>query len=123
MFIAVIAVALYITIFIGSFSPIHCRCIVALAGIVSIALSTFAGFGLLYYCGMNTSTFHSWLPFLSMSIGVEHMFVICNAVDRTQYKNSAYDRIHEALSHAGPAMTITTLTTCLAFLSGMFSSL
>ena len=58
-----------------------------------------------------------------MSIGVEHMFVLCNAVDRTKLENSAYDRIHEALSHAGPAITITSLTTCAAFLSGMLSSL
>ena len=94
MFIAAGAAGLYVILFLGSFSPIHCRLMVALAGILSVVLAFFAGFGLLYYCGFSTSTFHSWLPFLAMSIGVEHMFVLCNAVDRTKLENSAYDRIH-----------------------------
>ena len=58
-----------------------------------------------------------------MSIGVENMFVICTAVDQTSLDNDAYIRIHEALSHAGPSLTITSLTTCFAFASGMLSSL
>ena len=77
------AVSLYIIIFLGSCTPIHCRCLVAFGGILSVILSFFSGFGLLYYCGQHTSAFHSWLPFLLMIIGVEHMFVICNAVDST----------------------------------------
>ena len=101
----------------------HCRCIVALAGILTVILSFFSGFGLLYFCGLHTSTFHAWIPFILMSIGVENMFVICTAVDQTSLDNDAYIRIHEALSHAGPSLTITSLTTCFAFASGMLSSL
>ena len=37
--------------------------------------------------------------------------------------NKAETRIRKALSYAGPSLTITTLTTCLAFACGMFSSL
>ena len=123
MVLASSVVGFYIIIFMGSCTPIHCRVIVALGGIVSVILSFFAGFGLLYYCGLHTSTFHAWLPFLLMCIGVEHMFVICNAIDQTDLTHSAYQRIHEALSHAGPAITITSLTTCIAFAFGMISSL
>ena len=121
--IAAIVMSLYLVIFLGSFSPIHCRLIVALAGILSVVLSFFSGFGLLYYFGHETSDFHAWLPFLMMAIGSEHMFVVCNAVDRTDLEHSAYIRIHEALSYAGPEITITSLTTCCAFLFGMISSL
>ena len=124
VFLAAAAVSLYIILFLGSFSPIHCRCIVALAGITSIILSTFAASGLLFFCGQHTSSFHSWLPFLSMSIGIEQFFVICTAIDKTSLKNiNAYQRVHEALLHAGPVITITSLSTCLAFAFGMLSSL
>ena len=78
---AAILVSIYIAMFLGSVSPIHCRCIVALATIASMALSFSAAFGLLYYCGFHTSTFHLWLPFLVISIGADHAFVMCNAVD------------------------------------------
>lgn len=121
--LAGVAVGLYVITFLGSFSPMHCRCMLALAGVASAILSFFAGLGLLYICGLHSSSFHSWLPFLVMSIGVEHMFVICTAVDRTDLQSSSYHRVHEALSHAGPAITITSLTTCVAFLSGTLSSL
>lgn len=108
-------VGIYVIFFLGSCSPTHCRLVVALGGTISIILSFFAGFGLLYYFGFEASTFHSWLPFLMMSIGVEHMFVICNAVDQTDLKNQAFLRIHEALSHAGPSITISSLATTIAF--------
>ena len=58
-----------------------------------------------------------------MSIGVEHFFNICTAVDQSTLNNTAYIRIHEGLSHAGPSITITSLTTIIAFACGMFSSL
>ena len=123
VFVSGVILSIYLAMFLGNFSPIFCRCTVALAAIFSMVLAFFSAFGLLYFCGFHTSTFHSWLPFLVMSIGIEHTFVICNAVDATRLDHTAYERIHEALSHAGPAITITTLTTCLAFLSGMLSSL
>ena len=114
---------LYVIMFLGSFSPIHCRVIVAIGGILSIILSSFAGFGILYYCGAKTSGFHSWLPFLLMAIGVDHIFVICNAVDQTDLKQEAYNRIHEALTHAGPEITIASLATSSAFAIAAISSL
>ena len=55
VFLAAAVVSLYIVLFMGSFSPIHCRCLVALAGISAVILSFFSGFGLLYYCGLHTS--------------------------------------------------------------------
>ena len=117
------AVAIYIALFLGSFSPMHCRCTVALVGTISVLLSFFSGFGLLYYCGQQTSTFHLWLPFLLMCISVEHMFIICSSIDQTNLELSAYTRVHEAFSHSGPSITITSLATCLAFAFGMFCSL
>ena len=58
-----------------------------------------------------------------MSIGVEQLFVIIDAIDNTALNKTAYERIHEALSHAGPANLIPTLATATAFFFGMLSSL
>lgn len=66
---------------------------------------------------------HTLIPFLLVGIGVDDMFVMCNAVDQTDLKHSAFIRIHKALGHAGPAITITSLTNALAFAFGALSSL
>ena len=120
---AIAAVFLYCVMFLGSFSPIHCRCMVALGGSISVLLAFTAGFGLLCFCGANYSTFHSWLPFLLMCIGVEHFFVICHAIDQQDLIHSSYTRVHASLSKAGPDITVTSFATSFAFAFGMFSSL
>lgn len=48
---------------------------------MSILLSTFAGFGLLFYAGEQIGSLHGSLPFLIIAVGVEHMYVICEAID------------------------------------------
>ena len=117
------AVSLYLILFLGSFTPIHCRCTVAIAGIISVALAFFATQGLLSFCGLRSSTFNLWLPVLLCFISLENMFSICGALDQTNLEWSAYTRLHNALSVAGPAITITTVTTCVAFAFGTLSSL
>ena len=51
IFAGIFLVFTYTFLFLGSFSPIHCRCVVALAGIISIGLAYTAGFGLMYLLG------------------------------------------------------------------------
>ena len=63
------------------------------------------------------------IPFLLIGIGVDDMFVMCNAVDQTDLNQPAFTRIHKALGHAGPAITVTSLTNALAFAFGALSSL
>ena len=58
-----------------------------------------------------------------LGIGVDDMFVICNAIDQTPLKNKPEQRLKEALGHAGPSITITSFTNALAFLSGYFSTI
>jgi len=120
---AALAVIAYILLFLGSCSPLFCRSVVALVGSLSIVLSFIAGCGILFYCGQSLSDFHSTLPFMIMSIGLEHLFIMTDAIDQTSLDNSAYARVHEALSQAGPLLTVSTLTTALAFAFGMISSL
>ena len=41
----------YVVAFLGSYSPIHCRLTVTAAGLASIGISIFAGFGLAFLMG------------------------------------------------------------------------
>ena len=108
---------------LGTFSGIHCRLVVSLMGLFCVGLSYAAGSGLCFYLGGETAGVHNLLPFLLIGIGVDDMFVICNAVDQTDLQAPANERIRKAMQHAGPSITITSLTNCLAFAFGGINSL
>ena len=48
---AILLVCVYTTLFLGNISPTHCRCVVALVGLLSVGLCYASGFGFMYYCG------------------------------------------------------------------------
>ena len=121
--VAIILVAVYTIIMLGTFSGIHCRLVVSLMGLFCVGLSYAAGSGLCFYLGGETAGVHNLLPFLLIGIGVDDMFVICNAVDQTDLQAPANERIRKAMQHAGPSITITSLTNCLAFAFGGINSL
>ena len=81
IFIAVPIVFLYIVCTLGSLSPVFCRGSVTFVGAISSLLSISSGFGLLFYTGQKIGSLHGSLPFLIIAVGVEHMYVICEAID------------------------------------------
>jgi len=121
--IAIGLVGVYTCMMLGTFSGMHCRLVVSLMGLFCVGLSYAAGSGICFYLGGKTAGVHSLLPFLLIGIGVDDMFVICNAVDQTDLRAPAKERIIKALQHAGPSITITSLTNALAFFFGGVNSL
>lgn len=71
----------YIFCFLGSWSPIHCRVGMSLVGLFCIALSIDAGKGLCYFLGLHKNDIQDTIPFLMLGIGVDDIFVLCNALD------------------------------------------
>ena len=112
----------YMLLIIGPFSPIHCRLTIALAGLLSIGVAILAGSGLAYSLGWKEDLMHPLLPLLMLGIGIDDLFVICNAIDQTSLYLPAKERMMIAMRHAGPSITITSLTNSLAFLTGLSNS-
>ena len=77
----------------------------------------------MFAIGIPMSTVHTILPFMLLGVGVDDMFVVCNALDQVPDSLPADKRFIIALSHSGPSITITSLTDALAFFFGSFSSL
>lgn len=81
--VGIFIMLVYACVIIGSCSPIHSRVVVAFVGLGTIALSYFGGFGICGVAGIQTSYMHNILPFIVLCVGVDDMFVICNALDQT----------------------------------------
>lgn len=121
--IATFLVGGYTILFLGSCSPIHCRALSSLVGLLCIGISYFSGFGIMFIFGGEVAGVHNLMPFLLIGIGVDDMFVIANAVDQLPFSHSAADRLAIAMKHAGPSISITSLTNALAFFFGSTTSL
>ena len=78
---AFLMIVVYLVLVLGSFSPIHCKFSVAIVGIICIALSVGSGFGLGIATGYVQTEAHEALPILMLGIGVDDMFIVCNALD------------------------------------------
>ena len=116
--IALLLIYTYSCVVLGNCSPVHLRVISAMIGLVCVGLSVTAGYGVAFALGFKFSRFHALLPFLILGVGVDDMFVIVNTIDQTPDHLTASERFRLGMSHAGPSVTITSLTGGLSFFIG-----
>ena len=94
-----------------------------MVGLVCVILSAITGYAMASYFGWKASIAHNILPFMLLGIGVDDMFVIVSCTDQAPLYLSADKRFRIGLKHAGPSITVTSVTDALAFFLGALSSL
>ncbi|XP_043823448.1 patched domain-containing protein 3 [Dromiciops gliroides] len=95
---------------------------VAAFGVISAGLAVVSSFGLLLYCGMPYVLTVSNAPFLILGVGVDDMFIMVSAWQRTKLIHSVEERLADTYAEAAVSITITTLTDVLAFYIGTMTS-
>ena len=121
--LAGIVILTYGITFLGSCSPVYCKLIVSLAGFICILLSVGTGNYIGNLIGLEPSDASLVIPILMLGIGLDDMFVICNALDQVSLNLPPADRMKQAFRHSGPSITITSVTNALAFLSGAYTDI
>lgn len=93
----------------------------ALGGFCGICTfcSLSSGFGICCYIGVPLAPMSTLVLFVLIGVSVDDMIIIVDAFDRTSAQVSLEERVRIALSHAGTAVTMTSATTMVAFLSGV----
>ena len=108
----------YATLMLGKFNCVHQRSGLAVAGFMGVIMGIVVSYGICSAFGVFFGPMHSVLPFLLLGIGLDDMFVIAQSwdsleierkkkVDNNEVLPSLPERMREALSHAGVAITIT----------------
>ena len=120
---AILLIFVYSNIVLGSCSPIYMRSLSAIVGLVCVILSVTTGYAVASIFGWKASIAHNLLPFMLLGIGVDDMFVIVSCIDQAPIHLSANERFKIGLKHAGPSITITSVTDALAFFLGAISNL
>ncbi|MFH4977680.1 hypothetical protein AB6A40_004389 [Gnathostoma spinigerum] len=91
-----------------------CGCIIPL---VALLTST----GLISAFGLKFQSICVASLFLVTSVGVDDVFIILRAWDRTQQSLPAHERLSKTLKDAGPSITVSSLTNALSFAIGILS--
>jgi Niemann-Pick C1 protein len=90
---------------------------------VTVLLALMTSYVLLFICGVPFSFLTQLLPFIMFGVGLDNAFIIHGAYERTDPAKEAPARIVKTTQDIGGTITITTLTTALAFALGCSSSI
>ncbi|XP_033644620.1 patched domain-containing protein 3-like isoform X1 [Asterias rubens] len=94
-----------------------------LVGVVNAAFSIVSAIGFLSLIGMPYNEMVSLMPFLILGVGVDNMFIMIAAWRQLSLFLSVEERMGRTFSEAAVSITITNLTTVLAFIIGASSPL
>eukprot|EP00752_Nemacystus_decipiens_P003738 g3444.t1 len=97
---------------------LYSRVLLALGGMFVVALSTVACLGFISALGIKLTPLSvSVVPFLSLGIGIDDMFIfIYTLVHTTDSPGDPRRRIQTTLIHAGPSVTVTSIAVASCFL-------
>nr|XP_006813016.1 PREDICTED: patched domain-containing protein 3-like [Saccoglossus kowalevskii] len=91
-------------------------------GVASALLAVISTIGLLSYCGVPFIHLNIAMPFLTLGVGVDDMFIMIASWRTTSPRTSVPDRMAETFSEAALSITITSITDVLAFGIGAIST-
>ena len=111
----------YVLIMLGKFNMVEHRVWLSLAGLTGIILGSVFGVGFCSLWGLMFTQLHSILPFLMLGVGIDDMFVLVQSYENLsdeEKKLPLPERFAKAMSYAGMAVSVTSVTNIVAFSLG-----
>lgn len=126
--IGFILLTIYVILYLGDFHVVRSRQLLGIGGLANAGLALGVTFGLGSAFGMFYGPVHQILPLLIIGIGVDDVFVMTRSLDEVNSNEKFKDksprtRIALAVSNAGSAITVTSITNTIVFLLGSISRL
>jgi len=111
----------YVLLFLGEFHAVRSRFFAGLATIFNVGLAVGSAYGLASLLGSFYGPVHQILPLLLLGVGADDGFVVVQALDEVRanpkYRTrSPQERVALALSNAGVAIFVTSVTNITVFL-------
>ncbi|XP_004638078.1 patched domain-containing protein 3 [Octodon degus] len=120
--LAYLLVILFAVISCFRLDCIRNKVLVAVLGVSSAVLAVVSSFGLMLHIGVPFVIIVKNSPFLILGVGVDDMFIMISAWQKTSLMDSIRKRMSKVYAHVAVSITITTLTNVLAFYTGIMSS-
>eukprot|EP01061_Rhynchopus_euleeides_P015161 TRINITY_DN2599_c0_g1_i5.p1 TRINITY_DN2599_c0_g1~~TRINITY_DN2599_c0_g1_i5.p1 ORF type:complete len:914 (+),score=275.03 TRINITY_DN2599_c0_g1_i5:132-2744(+) len=92
--------------------------VLGLASVCSVGMSTLTAYGLCWYIGLKFNAVVQVLILVLLGVGIDDTFVIMDSWCDFAHERDMKTRMIKAMGHAGPAITVTSVTDLVAFLAG-----
>lgn len=102
---------------------VQSRSVLGVGSVVTILLSMMSSFGLMFIIGVPFTSMTQILPFVVFGVGLDDTFIITGAYFRTDPNKGHEERIREAMQDVGLSISVTTITTMIAFIFGCMSTI
>jgi len=120
MAMAMGAMIIYVCVALGAppWEPVRSKCTLALSIMASVGMSLGVAFGLTAFFGVPFTIMSFLAIFIILGVGIDDMFILFDAFQRTDNAHPLDERLGEALEAIGCSITLTSLTDGLAFCVG-----
>lgn len=123
MVFAFLIMGTFCSFYLGQCHCVQSQSMLGLGAIVTIIMSLMTGYGLLFIIGVPFSSITQIFPYVMVGIGLDDTFIITGAFGRTDPSLDVVDRIVLVIEEVGVSITVSTLTTVVAFFLGCTASL
>jgi len=102
---------------------VRSQCLVGVAAVLSVVLSIVCSLGAAMVFGIPYTTISPLLPFVLFGIGLDDAFIVGGAFSRTKVEDGPVERLRQTMKDVGVSITLTSVTSSLAFAIGCSSTL
>ncbi|CAI4232766.1 unnamed protein product [Auanema sp. JU1783] len=118
---SIVAMIIFVIIFSGRRDPSRAKPWESLIGCLIPLLALLSATGILSFFGLKFQSIIVAALFLVLSMGVDDVFIILRAWDRTSVSETVENRMSVTMEEAGPSITISAITNAMSFFIGMTS--
>lgn len=103
--------------------PVESQSILGIGAVTTVFLAIATGYGLNFCTGVPFSSLTQIFPYVMVGIGLDDTFIITGAFARADPSLDMATRIEKVMGEVGVSISVSTLTTFVAFMLGGLSSL
>ncbi|CAD7704511.1 unnamed protein product [Ostreobium quekettii] len=123
-----LATGYFIIVIYGAFilfrnSPAFNKSHLMLVSVVSILMAIVSAFGAVLWLGFDYNLVTATIPFLMFGLGTDDTFVIMGAYQQVDIDLPVAERVALVMGRAGSSIFVTSLTDCIAFIAGTYTSI
>jgi len=114
---------LFTTLVFWKKHPVYSRSMLGCASLATIGMSLALSYGIVWCIGIPFTNIAQILPFMVMGVGLDDTFIVTGAYFRTDPNLNIEHRIETTMNEVGLSISLTSITTMVAFMLGSTSNI